>query len=92
MGREAKARKAKEVRISLDKADYFELRALVRDVEVVEFDALKAADAFKQKAAAAMARRDRKFEHLAKQHGFDPTRTYRWDDQTCELIDVTPTT
>lgn len=88
MGREARARKAEAVRVTLDKADYFELRALIRDVEAVDFDALKAAQVFSQKRAAAVASRNQKFEALAQQHHFDPTLEYRWDDQTCALISV----
>jgi hypothetical protein len=87
MGREAKASQA--TRVKLEKSDYFELRAKIRDVEAVELDAMKAAQVFSQRRAAAVQVRNAVFESLAKQHGFDPTLEYGWDDATCELIPVT---
>jgi len=86
MGREAKARQAAETRIVLERGDYFELRALIRDVEAIELDAMKAAQVYRDRREAARQRSQTKFEALAKQHGFDPTKSYRWDDAACELI------
>ena len=91
MGREPKATTPAEIRIVLERGDYFELRTRVRDVEAVEFDALKAAQGFAKQRAEALAARERLFTALAQRHGFDATMTFRWDDATCALI-ATPLT
>ena len=88
MGRARRARLATERRIRLPKEDYYELRTLIRDCEVVEFDALKAANEFKGRLGEAVARRNAKFEALAKTHDFDPQDAYRWEDASCELVAV----
>lgn len=79
--------------VTLPPADYWELRARIRDVEAVELDARKAAEQFKAKTAAALAARQACFERLVTAHGLDGTTTYGWDDATCALIpdEETPT-
>ena len=73
-------------RIKLDKADYFELRTLIRDCEAVELEAMKAMQVFTQRQQEAKQKCNLKFEALAKEHGFDISATYNWDDKTFELI------
>lgn len=90
MGRDAKRKAATLKKFTLEKADFFELRTLIRDVEAVELDALRAANAFKQRAAEAESARNRKVVALGTQYGFDPDATYRWDDATCTLIEIAP--
>ncbi len=91
MGREAKAKRPTGV--VLPAADYWELRALIRDVEAVEMDAMKAAQHFGQQAQAAKLKADAKFKAMADAHGLDRSKTYGWNDATCELIETrTPTT
>ena len=65
--------------IVLAPADYWELRALMSDLDVAEAEAV-------QRIGAARQRRNVKFEALAEAHGFDPKLTYRWDDATCALV------
>lgn len=85
--RAVKARAArKSARVALPKAEYFQLRTAIRDVEAIELDAMKAAQSFHQQMAAAKARCNALFVELAKAHGFDASDTFGWDDATCELI------
>jgi hypothetical protein len=84
MGRAARRKAA--TRVILPRADYFELRALLRDIEAVELDALKAAAAFKVKMQEARAKTAHKLAALAKAHGFNDQGTWGWDDATCALI------
>lgn len=79
-----------EIRITLPKEDYYELRTVIRDCEAIELDAMKAAQEFMRQLQAAQQRRNAKFEALAKVHGFDRTLVYRWDDTTLELIAAAP--
>jgi len=85
MGREAKAAKAK--RVKLDKVDFFELLATLRHHEVLRLEAQQKAarivaqeiEASGQKGVALMAA-------LGKKYGFDPAGGFGFDDATCELI------
>ena len=87
MGREARAQAAATpAPVILDKGDYFELRAAIRDVEAVELDLLKAQRVFDQRLTAAVRTRGEVFARLAQQYHFDPSLTYRWDDQARSLI------
>jgi len=86
MGKQARARKANETRITLPKEDYYELRTRIRDVEAIQFDAMKAAQEFGRQIQEAHQRSQATFNALAKTHGFDPALNYRWEDATCELI------
>lgn len=82
----ARAPATSAVRHVLPRADYFELRALLRDVEVAEFDALKAVQAAQAKLGEVKARLVARFDALAAEHGFARDVVYGWDDQTCALI------
>ena len=85
MGREAKAKQAK--RIKLERADFFELMATMRLHEVLRLEAQQKAarivaqeiEASGQKGVALMAA-------LGKKYGFDPAGGFGFDDATCELI------
>lgn len=88
MGKEAKAKKARETRFVLPKEDYFELRAVIRDCEAIELDAMKAAQRYANQQHEAQQRRNATYEALAKAHGFDPTLTYRFDDKALALVAV----
>lgn len=77
MGREARAKKAASV--VLDPADFWQLRARIRDTEAATTEA-------KQAIAAALQRQNELFEQLSKKYGFDPAVVYRWDDNACTLI------
>jgi len=74
--------------VVLDKGDYFELRTAIRDVEVVELDAMKAAQEFARQQKAAMAARTALLDRLAAQYGFDPALEYRWNDAERSLTPV----
>lgn len=75
-------------RHQLSKEDYYELRTRIRDVEAVEFDAMKAAQEFNRLMVEATQRRNATFEALATRYALDAKATYRWDDANCELIAV----
>lgn len=71
--------------VTLPKADYYELRTAIRDLEIIELDAVKAAQACAARAATARARLAALYDALSETHGLDATVTYRWDDATCTL-------
>ena len=73
-------------RIALDNAEFWELRARIRDVQAVELEALKAAEEFKKKAAESNAVLQKFWQGLATAHGFDLTKNYQLDDTTHELV------
>lgn len=98
MGREARQRirglrtpAPKAPRLALPAADYWKFRAHVNDVGAIEAEAAQAAAKFKQRIAGAAQRASDLFAQLGKAHGFDPLKTYGWDDATCELIRVEST-
>jgi hypothetical protein len=88
MGREARS-KPKPGRVTLSAEDYWKFRASINDVSAIELEATQAAAQFKGRIAEATARTSALFADLAKAHGFDPAKAYRWDDATCELIEAT---
>lgn len=92
MGRAARAKQQTPAPtpIPLPKADYFELRTLIRDLEVLDLEAQKAANEYRVKRAAAQQKCRAKLDELAATHGFDVTGTFGWDDAACALV-PTPT-
>lgn len=91
MGREQRRTKTAKGprRIKLPEAAFWKFRASVNELSALELDATRAAQRVRQQIAEAEARTRALFEALGKAHGFDPKRHYRWDDTTCELIEVT---
>lgn len=81
---------ADERRIQLTEAEYWKFRASVNDARSIELEASAAAATFRQRTAEALQRTRALFEQLGTAHGFDPKKTYGWDDSTCELIEVPP--
>lgn len=77
MGREAKAKAAAS--IVLEPAEFWQLRARIRDTESAAADAKAAIN-------AALQQQNAYFDVLSKKYGFDPAVTYRWNDKTCTLI------
>ncbi len=73
-------------RIRLQKGDYFELRAIRRDIEAIELEAMRAAQSFHARVASAQQRVNAALTAAATKYGLDPAVTYTWDDATCELI------
>jgi hypothetical protein len=71
---------------TLDKAEYFELKAKALQIESVELEAMKAAQQFAARRQQAAAASNALFEQLGQKYGFDPGQFYRWDDATCSLI------
>lgn len=91
MGHAARARKAAEVRVMLDRGDYWELRAISRDIEALQFDLLKFRDAKNEEIRRALIRRNEFFDKLAKANGkIDVKMGYRFEDKTCTLIESGP--
>jgi|SRR6185436_4221773 len=77
-------------RVKLERGDYYELRTRIRDVEAVELDAKKAAEAFARRMTEAEQASNATFIKLAKQYGFCSQKTWGWDDATCELVEKPP--
>jgi|SRR5579864_5886518 len=71
--------------ITLPKGDYFEMRTLAREVEIHAAEAKLAMHEHNAIIERAKQRANAKLNALAKEHGFDPSLAYRWDDATCEL-------
>jgi hypothetical protein len=85
MGREAKAKQAK--RIKLEKADYFELMSALRLHEVLRLEAqAKAARIVAQEIEASGQKGKALLDALAAKYGFEAGREYGFDDTTHELI------
>lgn len=81
---------ATERRIQLTEAEYWKVRAAANEKRAIEMDARDAADGFRRRLAEADAAGAALFQTLAATHGFDAKKSYRWDDTTCELIEVPP--
>lgn len=92
MERESRQRKAAPTpttrRIKLSEADFWKFRAALNDVRSIELEATEAALKFRQRVADADQSARAFFAQLGRAHGFDPKKTYGWDDSTCELIEV----
>lgn len=73
-------------RYALERGDYFELRSRTRDVELVELEAMKAAQQFARQAMDAAKVKSDLYEALAKKYEFDPKQTYAFEDATLELV------
>ena len=91
MGRAARAKQAKEVRVKLPEGDFFKCLAKLRTVEVLRLEAREkaarlATEIVQKEIASAEADGRTYFEQLAQKHKFDATLTYRFDEHTCELI------
>ena len=67
--------------VTLDKADYWELRAAIRDLELAQIEA-------RQKVALAGARQNAVLERLAEAHGFDGAKRWAFDDDACTLTEA----
>lgn len=90
MGHAAKIRLAKapdEVRYVLERADYFELKSRIRDLEAIDHDMLKAAVQFKERVAVALAKKQETFQRIAALHGITGDKAFRLDDDACALIE-----
>lgn len=88
MGRAARAKQAAETRVKLTKEDFFELRSVLSDISLIELQAMKAANEFKERLTEALKVKDAKWAALTTAHQIDPKANYRLDDQTYELIAV----
>jgi hypothetical protein len=88
MGRESRSAAARSRRIVLPADDYWQFRARINDVGVIEAEAVQVAAQYRTRIADASARTRDLFAALGKKHGFDPTKTYRWDDEARTLIEV----
>lgn len=92
MGRDERVRVVSKLatpgRVRLPEAAFWKFRAAVNDVFAIEVEASQAVARFKARASDARDRTTVLFSELGKAHGFDPTKTYGWDDSTCELIEV----
>lgn len=86
MGREARVKKDRPAptRVPIPKAEYCEWRMQMQQVALMQQEAEKQIQAAHAKALAT-------FMALGKAHGFDPDKTWSWDDEHCELIEVATT-
>lgn len=74
--------------VTLQPADYWRFRALMNERHAIESEAAAAAHEFKQRIADADAKARALFADLGNTYGFDPAKTYRWNDATCELVEA----
>lgn len=72
--------------VALPKAEYFELRAAALMGDALELEAVKIAAEYGRRVQAAQARTRALMEALAKAHGFDAEKSYRWDDAATSLV------
>ena len=72
--------------MQLSEVDYWKLRAAAAQPAVIEAEARQAAEGFKARIAAA----HQHARTLLEQAGGDPAKAYRYNDATCELIEVQP--
>lgn len=91
MGRAARAKRAGRVTIKLTEAEFHQLVSQARLVEIKILEgrekAMRLATEMVQKEIAAdEAKKRQLFDALAAKYRFDPKRTYRFDETTCELI------
>lgn len=73
-------------RIPTDATLYRQWRIALGDLAQAELEAERAAKHHAQRIATAHQRCRERFATLAKAHGFDPVKSYAWDDETCELM------
>jgi hypothetical protein len=73
------------MRIALDAADYWKLRALIRDVDAAEHDLLSAEVRLRAAVALATKKRAAFYEEMATKYGFDANADYGWDDASLQL-------
>lgn len=71
-------------RLSPAAADYWQLRATSNQAAAIELEAIHAAEGFKRRIAAQHERA----KELLTKIGGDPSKPYRYEDATCELIPV----
>ena len=71
--------------IELSPAEFWQLRALVRDVEALELEFVRLKEDLTRRAQEAVARRDDTLTALAAKYGFPPERRYQFHDATCSL-------
>lgn len=82
-------------RIQLSKAEFFELLAKHRAIEVLRLEAKEkavrlVAQMIQREIATAVQDGQQLFAAMGQTHGFDPTLSYGFDEQTCELIAPAP--
>lgn len=68
----------------LSEIDYWKLRAALNEPAAIDAEARHAAEQFKARIAQAQQHA----RTLLEQAGCDPAKAYRWNDATCELIEV----
>jgi outer membrane protein TolC len=68
------------MRVALQPADYWKLRALIGDVQAAQHDLLSAEVRLRAAVTVATKARSAFFEDLAARYGFEPAREYGWDD------------
>jgi hypothetical protein len=73
--------------VALEAADFWQLRAFVKDVEAIELDFLRVRREFDLRLREAIERRDRVFANLQKKYGLRENGKYRCDDSTCALVE-----
>lgn len=82
MGRAARDKKAREVRVTLPGEEFFRLVAKLRSVEVLRLEVREHA----ARLAGAEQEGQALWARLAATHGFDPKVSYRFEEATCELV------
>lgn len=83
-----KAKQSSEVRVTLTKEDFFELRSVIAEISLIELQAQRAATEFKERLSAALQAKDAKWTALTTALHIDPALNYRLDDKTYALVSV----
>jgi hypothetical protein len=91
MGRAARRKREQHTRsgprrISLERADYYELSMLGERAMRLEQDARDAAARFAQQIDALRERSNALLVALGTRHAFDPRGTFRLEDKDCALV------
>jgi hypothetical protein len=80
------ADEASREKIALGAEDFWRLRALIRDVQAIEFEFASVRSEFANRVADAVARRDGALAEIGRKYGLTGPGRYTLDDTTCSLI------
>lgn len=73
-----------------DPVDYWQMRAIVRDVQAAELQAVQARALAERAVLDAKKASNALMDALGKKYGFDPATTFVWDDATQTLTVAQP--
>lgn len=74
------------MKVKLDELDWFKLKAAHGEIFFAESQANTVMTDIRKQCAERIAAKQKAFDALLTAHGFDATKTTRWDDDTHELL------